>query len=74
MVVAAPMEALPQNDRWKAIPYSCYLPDMINAADIIIGKVGYGYVSEVLGHRKVMVYVPRTGWPEEDALVENLQR
>ncbi|KAI8821812.1 uncharacterized protein EV422DRAFT_433260 [Fimicolochytrium jonesii] len=50
-----------------------YMPDLINAADVVMGKCGYGTCSEVVAHNVPLVYVPRSGFEtEEEGLVGNL--
>ncbi|TPX56364.1 undecaprenyldiphospho-muramoylpentapeptide beta-N-acetylglucosaminyltransferase [Powellomyces hirtus] len=51
-----------------------YMPDLINAADVVVGKCGYGTCSEVVAHGVPLVYVPRSGFAEEEGLVENLMK
>lgn len=34
----------------------------------VLGKLGYGTVSECLSHGTPLLYVPRTDWPEEEHL------
>ena len=46
------------------IPQDEYIPDLINAASCVIGKVGYGTVSECLYHGTPLIFIPRTYWPE----------
>ena len=44
------------------------------AADIVIGKPGYGTISECLANRTKFLYLPHTGNPECRHLVEGAQR
>ncbi|KAI9141429.1 hypothetical protein BKA69DRAFT_410058 [Paraphysoderma sedebokerense] len=50
-------EKLPHT--WKGLPKHAYIPDWVNAADAVLGKLGYGTCSEVIIHKKPMIYVPR---------------
>jgi hypothetical protein len=49
-----------------------YLPDLLNACDVILSKCGYGMCSETVAHHKPLVYVPRPLFVEEVGLLENL--
>ncbi|KND01433.1 uncharacterized protein SPPG_03238 [Spizellomyces punctatus DAOM BR117] len=51
-----------------------YMPDLINAVDVVVGKCGYGTCSEVVAHQVPLVYVPRSGFAEEQGLIENMMR
>jgi hypothetical protein len=51
-----------------AIPPSCYVPDYISAADAVLSKLGFGFVSECVVNKTPLIYVPRSSWPEEVAL------
>ncbi|KAI9310176.1 hypothetical protein BX666DRAFT_1882631 [Dichotomocladium elegans] len=42
-----------------------YVPDLTNAADVVLGKLGYGTCSECIGHGTPFVYVPRPQFIEE---------
>ncbi|KAJ3077887.1 hypothetical protein HK102_004899, partial [Quaeritorhiza haematococci] len=49
-----------------------YLPDLINACDVVLSKCGYGMCSEVVAHSKPLIYVPRPSFVEEPGLLRNL--
>jgi L-arabinokinase len=51
-----------------------YLPDLIAASDVVLGKVGYGSVSECVCHRTPLVYVSRKNFAEEHYLKEVLEK
>ncbi|MBI1390763.1 MAG: hypothetical protein GC154_20215 [bacterium] len=59
-----------------ADPQSAYHPDLVNAADLVVAKLGYGLVSECIAHGKPIAYLPRHGFIEygvlEDAIREQL--
>jgi L-arabinokinase len=40
----------------------------INAADVVMGKIGYGTTSECLAHRKPLVFLRRDYFNEEPFL------
>jgi len=60
-------DSLPSS-RFIAIDYNAYIPDYIAAADAVMGKLGYGTVSECLVPGVPLIFVPRTHWPEEQFL------
>ncbi|KAI8884354.1 hypothetical protein K501DRAFT_332676 [Backusella circina FSU 941] len=47
-----------------------YVPDLTNASDVVLGKLGYGTCSECVGHQKPFIYVPRTQFIEEYGLLK----
>lgn len=49
-----------------------YHPDLVHACDVVLGKLGYGLVSECLAARRPLVYVPRTGFAEHDVFLDEL--
>ena len=49
-------------------------PDLVNAADAVIGKVGYSTVAEVYWSGVAFGYVPRPQFRESQALVEFVER
>ena len=64
---AKPSQIMP-SDRWHALSYDCHVPDLIHMADAVLGKLGYGFVSECLSAGTALVFVPRIDWPEEHFL------
>ena len=65
-------EDLPPNVR--LVPPKAYVPDFVAMADVVIGKIGYGTVSECLSSRTPLVYVPRENFCEEEDLRKLLER
>ena len=49
-----------------------YIPDLVAAASAVLGKTGYGTVSECLATGTPLVYVPRRHFAEEPFLVRLL--
>ncbi len=49
-------------------------PDLLRSCDVLIGKPGYGTVTECACNGIPMLYVPRDDWPEEPILLEWLHR
>jgi L-arabinokinase len=47
------------------IPFDAYIPNFVNAADVMFGKIGYGTVSEALAHHCPLMFIPRISWPEQ---------
>lgn len=71
-VLRASPELMP-SPRFISLPQNIYVPDWIHAADVVLGKIGYGFVSESLAGGTPLVYVPRVYWAEEDYLVKVIQ-
>lgn len=63
-------EELPSN--MKVIPATAYMPDYISCADVVIGKIGYGTVSECIAHKTPLVFVRRQNFAEEERLIDLL--
>jgi L-arabinokinase len=53
------------SSRVVSIPYQCYVPDLISISSVVLGKLGYGFMSECLSHEVPMLYMTRSCWPEE---------
>ena len=53
------------SSRFTSLSPSAYVPDLIRAADAVLGKLGYGFVSECVTNGTALIYVPRVDWPEE---------
>ncbi len=68
LVLRASPEMMP-SERFRSLPQNVYVPDLIHASDVVLGKVGYGFVSETISGGTPLVYVPRVYWAEEDFLV-----
>ncbi|CAG8781742.1 5060_t:CDS:2, partial [Racocetra fulgida] len=66
IVCGNPGAVLP--DRFYACAKDAYIPDLTNAADAVMGKLGYGTCSECIGHGKPFIYVPRPQFIEEYGL------
>lgn len=49
-------------------------PELVNASDLVISKPGYGIVSEIIAHRKPLLYISRDDFREYPLLVDGLQR
>ncbi len=47
-------------------------PELVNAADVVVSKPGYGIVSECIANRTPLVFAERKDFPEYDVLVEAL--
>lgn len=59
------------SDRFQVLPQESYVPDLAFAADVVLGKIGYGFVSECVNAGTPLVYVPRVAWSEE-LFLENM--
>ncbi|MEP0775743.1 MAG: hypothetical protein HRF46_15455 [Acidobacteriota bacterium] len=51
-----------------------YHPDLVQAADVVVGKLGYSTVAEVVGMGKPFAYVPRPTFPESPVLEAYLRQ
>lgn len=56
------------SERFITMGSNSYVPDLVYAADVVLGKIGYGFVSECISTGTPLVYVPRQHWPEEQYL------
>jgi L-arabinokinase len=65
LVLSSKQSDMPSGDRFIALDPDVYAPDYVGAADVWIGKLGFGSVSEALAHAVPLVYIPRSSWPEE---------
>jgi len=45
----------------------------VAASDVVVGKTGYGTVSEVLCHGSRLLYLRRRGYPEDAVLAAGLE-
>jgi len=50
-----------------------YTPDLVNACDCVLGKIGYGTASESLAHGVPLVFIRRTYFNEEPFLRKLLE-
>jgi hypothetical protein len=56
------------------ISHDIHMPDMIGACDVVLGKLGWGTCSEVIGiGYKPFIYVPRSAFIEEAGLLSWMQ-
>ncbi|KAK0103151.1 hypothetical protein ONS95_014951 [Cadophora gregata] len=58
------------DERFFTFPKDVYSPDLIGAADVVLGKIGYGTVSECVGMNKALVYVLRPMFAEEPGMLK----
>ncbi|CDO74499.1 hypothetical protein BN946_scf184979.g54 [Trametes cinnabarina] len=65
-------EELPEN--FFVAPRDVYMPDLTAVADVLLGKLGYGTVSECVDACTPFVYVPRPLFIEEHGLRLYLER
>ncbi len=63
-----------REERWEGnlrlLPHHSpiYHPDLVAAADLVVGKLGYSTVAEAVGAGTRMLYVPRPGFRESEVL------
>lgn len=55
-------------------PHGVYVPDLTEASDIVIGKLGYGTCSECIAHDKPLIFVPRPQFVEEHGLIKMMKK
>lgn len=58
----------------RPLPAGIAYPDLVNAADAVITKPGYGIVAECLAHQTPVIYTSRGNFREQALLVAGLQR
>jgi len=47
--------------------------DLVASCDAVLGKCGYGTVSECVVNATPLMYIPRPDWPEEQVLLQWLE-
>jgi L-arabinokinase len=57
----------------RPLPQGIAYPDLVNAADVVVTKPGYGIVAECLAHRTPVLFTPRGAFREQPLLVAGLQ-
>jgi L-arabinokinase len=58
----------------RPLPAGVAYPDLVNAADVVITKPGYGIVAECLAHRTPVIYTSRGNFREQSLLIAGLRR
>ncbi|KAF7731008.1 hypothetical protein EC973_001054 [Apophysomyces ossiformis] len=69
-IVCAAPDSISMPHGFYRAPKNAYVPDLTNAADVVLGKLGYGTCSECVGHGKPFVYVSRPQFIEEHGLLK----
>lgn len=72
-IVCCAPEGVPLPRGFYRASRDAYVPDLTNAADVVLGKLGYGTCSECIGHGTPFVYVPRPQFIEEYGLLKLMQ-
>ncbi len=62
------------NRRLRPLPPGIAYADLVNAADVVVTKPGYGIVAECLAHRTAVLYTPRGNFREQPLLIAGLKR
>jgi L-arabinokinase len=57
----------------SGLPFGMTMPDLIAAADVVLGKPGYGLASECLRHRIPFAMIDRPNFRETPYLVSQMQ-
>lgn len=60
--------------RFIKFPSDVYLPDLVAASNMVLGKIGYGTVSECTGMGKPLLYVARDMFAEESYLLRYMRQ
>jgi L-arabinokinase len=68
-----PLPAAPANAR-AFDPGVLRYADVAASVDAVVSKAGYGTVTECIANSVPLVYLPRTGFAEHDALVSGMNR
>ncbi|MBE0596419.1 MAG: hypothetical protein IH614_04035 [Desulfuromonadales bacterium] len=58
----------------RPLPAGVHYPDLVQAADVVITKPGYGIVAEAIAHDRPVLYTPRGDFREQALLVAGLHR
>ncbi|KAI8985851.1 hypothetical protein BDB01DRAFT_834639 [Pilobolus umbonatus] len=64
-IVCAAPESIKMPPGFYRAAKDAYVPDLTNACDVLLGKLGYGTCSECIGHSTPFVYVSRPQFIEE---------
>jgi len=64
LVLGAKANEMPSR-RFVSLPQTSYVPNYIAIADAVLGKLGFGFVSECVVNATPLIYIPRVCWPEE---------
>ncbi|ORX77098.1 hypothetical protein K493DRAFT_321450 [Basidiobolus meristosporus CBS 931.73] len=67
-----PPNSLPAN--FYDAGMGAFVPDLTNAADAVLGKLGYGTCSECIAHKKPFLYVSRPQFIEEPGLLKMMKK
>jgi L-arabinokinase len=62
------------NPALRLLPTDIPYPDLVNAADVVITKPGYGIVAECITHRTPVLYTSRGNFREQSQLIAGLRR
>jgi hypothetical protein len=57
----------------RMLPAGITLPDLVNAADVVLGKPGYGLASECVAHAVPFAMIERSDFRETPCLVSQLR-
>jgi L-arabinokinase len=69
-IVSGMSDSIELPDRFYRASRDDYVPDLTNASDVVLGKLGYGTCSECVGHQTPFIYVPRPQFIEEYGLLK----
>jgi hypothetical protein len=63
-----------QAQNLRPLPEGFSYPDLVNAADVVITKPGYGIVAEGIAHGTAVLYTSRGAFREQALLIEGLHQ
>jgi len=61
-------------NKFHLVHRDAYIPDIFMAADVVLGKIGYSTMAELLCCHRPSIYVSRAHWAEEHFLVDMLNK
>lgn len=75
-VVPGGSDVAQRHDNLFLLPHHTgfFHPDLVRAADVVVGKLGYSTVAEVVGEGRPFAYVPRPTFPESAVLEAYVRR
>ena len=73
VVASTSKSGAPLPPNWARAPPDAFVPDLVAAADVILGKIGYGTASESLACGVPLVFVRRDHFNEEPFLRRYLE-
>jgi len=74
VVLGSTLQEVPErSEKYIYTARDVYVPDILQACDVLIGKLGYGTLSECIISKTALIYISRSGWPEERWLEKEIR-